>query len=235
MSEKKKGEGITPSHGCGATLAGSGAVLGDASCIQRDGKRDETDSLTTFSIARDAAKVKRVCENLLEYAKACRYALSRGERYASLPMREEDAADFEWAAEMLEAIASGEAGAQGEKTSKPKRGEPVGEFRSYAAKTGCALLYEALGAFEEMRNRKKKPLTDYARRRAISKLRSLASDPNVQAQIVLQSVDHCWEGFFALKGDGRQALPSVASEQSSFETDEFYAAALRRTQEKFAQ
>ena len=209
MTEKEKREGVAPSP-------------------ERDGKRDETDSLTTNSITRDPEKVKQICENLREYAKACRYALSQGERYAALPMREDDAADFETAAALLEALASDEISLQDEKKPKPKKGEPVGEFRIYAQKSGCALLYEALGAFEEMRNRKKKPLTEYARRRAISKLRAISSDPNVQAEIVLQSVDHCWEGFFALKSS-RQTVPAQSSDSGSFDTKEFFEAAVART------
>lgn len=220
MSEKKKREGTGPS--------------------QRDGQRDETDSLTIHSIPQDGEKIKRVCENLLDYAKACRYALSCGEGYASLPMREEDAADFEWAAEVLETLGSALLNAQAEKSQKPpkppksKRGEPVGEFRIYADETGCALLSEALGAFEEMRNRKKKPLTEYARHRAIAKLQSLSSDPQMQAEIVLQSVDRCWDGFFALKEDGRQNV-SVQSANSSFDTDEFFRVSLQRSLAKYEQ
>lgn len=209
MNDKEKRAGIAPA--------------------QRDGKRDETLSLTTNSITQDPEKVKRICENLREYAQACRYVLSRGERYASLPMQEADAADFELAAALLEALANGEIDLQGEKTAKPKRGEPVGEFRSYAAQTGCAILYEALGAFEEMRNRKRKPLTDYAKKRAISKLQALSPDPNVQAEIVLQSVDNCWDGFFPLREDRRQAVPAQSQETGSFDTNEFFEAALART------
>lgn len=208
MTEKEKRAGIAPA--------------------QRDGKRDETDSLTTNSITRDFEKVKQICENLREYAKACRYALSRGERYASLPMREGDAADFETAAALLEALVNGEIDLQSEKKAKPRKGEPVGEFRSYATETGCARLFEALGAFEEMRRRKKKPLTDVARRRAISKLQALSSDPQVQAEIVLQSVDHSWDGFFPLKS-GRQEAVAQSSEPRSFDTNEFFEAALAKT------
>ncbi len=209
MTDKEKRAGIAPA--------------------QRDGKRDETASLTTNSITQDPEKIKCICENLRDYASACRYALSRGERYASFPMQEGDAVDFEMAAALLEALASGEIVLQGEKKPKPKKkGEPVGEFRSYAEETGCALLYEALGAFEEVRNRKKKPLTDYARRRLISKLKTLSTDPEVQTEIVLQSVDHCWEGFFALKGN-RHEVPAQSSESGSFDTNEFFEAALTRT------
>ena len=209
MTEKEKREGVAPSP-------------------ERDGKRDETASLPTNSITRDPEKVKQICENLRDYAQACRYALSRGERYASLPMREGDAADFETAAALLEALASGEIDLQEAKTDKPKRGETVGEFRIWAQNTGCALLYEALGAFEEMRNRKRKPLTEYARRRAIGKLQALSSDPQVQAEIVLQSVDHSWDGFFPLKS-GRQDAAVQNSESRSFDTNEFFAAALAKT------
>lgn len=210
MTEKEKREGVKPSP-------------------ERDGKRDETDSLTTNSITRDPEKVKQICENLRDYAQACRYALSGGERYASLPMREGDAADFETAAALLEALVSGEIDLQEAKTDKPKRGEPVGEFRIYAQKTGCAILSEALGAFEEMRNRKRKPLTEYARRRAIGKLQALSSDPDVQAEIVLQSVDNCWDGFFPLKADRRQAAAVQSGTSGSFDTNEFFEAALAKT------
>ena len=202
MTDKEKREGLKPS--------------------QRDGKRDETDSLTTDSITYDFEKVKQICETLREFASAARYAFGRGEQYASLPIRREDAEAFEVAARLLESAGD-------EKNAKTSKREPVGEFRTWALEIGSAELYEALGAFEEMRRRKKKPLTDVARHRAISKLQSLSSDPREQAEIVLQSVDHSWDGFFSLKDERRSVPRTSYAQESTFDTNEFFEAALART------
>ena len=194
--------------------------------LKQDGERDETGSLPKMRLTQNHANVNRVCENLLEYAAACRYGLSRGERYVSLPMQEQDAIDFELAAELLRELLSGSDAA--EKAKRLGRGKcsPVGAFRALAEETGCRELTEALAAFEEMRCRKKKPLTDIARSRAVAKLKGLSSDPKVWVEILMQSVDNGWTGLFAVK-TGQQDKPTA---NSSFDTDEFFNAALRRSQ-----
>lgn len=149
MNDKEKREGTKPS--------------------QRDGKRDETDSLTTNSIAQDAEKVKRVCENLLEYAKACRYALARGERYAALPMREEDAADFEWAAEMI---------------GKLRKRLPEPPFAELVLETGSHALRGAFAGLEGARRAMGLPLTERQREAVVSYLRGHGNDPEEWVSII---------------------------------------------------
>lgn len=67
----------------------------------------------------------------------------------------------------------------------------------------------ALREFEQMRAKIKKPLTGNAKDRLLAKLAKLSADERVQAQILEQSVDHCWQDVYALK-DGAPAR-SVSS------------------------
>lgn len=61
-------------------------------------------------------------------------------------------------------------------------------------------LNEAFKDFIKMRNKIKKPMTDNAIKRAISKLDKLAgTDDELAINIVNQSVDHCWADFYPLK------------------------------------
>ena len=60
-------------------------------------------------------------------------------------------------------------------------------------------LHEALTAFEEMRKKIRKPLTERAKQLALSNLRKLSTDEQTQIAIVNQSVLHGWQAFYALK------------------------------------
>lgn len=57
-------------------------------------------------------------------------------------------------------------------------------------------LFQALEEFESMRNRIKKPLTDGARKRLLSKLSTFQRSEWVS--VLNQSIDHCWQGLFPL-------------------------------------
>lgn len=66
-------------------------------------------------------------------------------------------------------------------------------------------LNEAFIEFIGMRKKIKKPLTDNAIKRAIKKLDKLAgTDDELAILIVEQSVDHCWQDFYPLKGNEPQ-------------------------------
>lgn len=60
-------------------------------------------------------------------------------------------------------------------------------------------LKAALIEFIKMRKLSKKPLTDHALELAIKKLYNLSSDPNIQVEIVEQSILNNWQSFFPLK------------------------------------
>lgn len=229
IAEKEKREGLEPSQRAEREPGERGTLS-----RKRGGTREETISRSEDSISFEKQKIKRVCENLLEYAAACRYGISRGERYVALPMTEEDAELFEFAAELLRELLSGSDAAEKAKRSGKGKCSPVGAFRALAEETGCAELSDALIAFEEMRNRKKKPMTDVARSRIVAKLKGVSSDPKVWAEILMQSVDNAWTGVFALKADKREMQRSESA-NSSFETDEFFNAALRHSMALFEQ
>lgn len=63
-------------------------------------------------------------------------------------------------------------------------------------------IAEAFSAFREMRTKIKKPLTDYAATRILSKLEKLAGeDYEKQKEILDQSTVHSWQGVYALMED----------------------------------
>lgn len=63
-------------------------------------------------------------------------------------------------------------------------------------------IAEAFSAFREMRTKIKKPLTDYAAKRILSKLEKLAGkDYEKQKEILDQSTVHSWQGVYALMED----------------------------------
>nr|DAH72630.1 MAG TPA: hypothetical protein [Caudoviricetes sp.] len=76
-------------------------------------------------------------------------------------------------------------------------------FAAFAA--GDVELLNALKEFEKMRKSIKKPLTDGAKGRLISKLK--AEYPPEQWKLVLQqSIDKCWQDIYPLKERERQQL-----------------------------
>ena len=68
---------------------------------------------------------------------------------------------------------------------------------------------ESWKQFEEMRRKKKKPMTDAARKMAVTKLDALRSAGHDVAAVIEQSVLHAWDSFYELKGG---AAPAVHGE-----------------------
>ena len=67
-------------------------------------------------------------------------------------------------------------------------------------------LHEALTAFEEMRKKIRKPLTERAKQLALSNLRKLSTDEETQIAIVNQSVLNGWQAFYALKEEEKPVI-----------------------------
>ena len=65
-------------------------------------------------------------------------------------------------------------------------------------------LHDALIAFEEMRKKLRRPLTERAKQLALSNLRKLSMDEQTQIAIVNQSVLHGWQSFYALKDEEKK-------------------------------
>lgn len=68
-----------------------------------------------------------------------------------------------------------------------------------AERTDNDELVSAIGEFIRMRERIKKPLTDYALRLRLKKLWELGSTDDERIAIVNQSVGACWQDFYELK------------------------------------
>lgn len=89
-----------------------------------------------------------------------------------------------------------------EKEAKKKKEEEkkkTDAFDDFAEKNSQVPgLLQALREFEQMRNRIKKPLTEEAKRRLVGKLTMF----NVECWVPIlnQSVDHCWQDVYELKG-----------------------------------
>jgi len=81
-------------------------------------------------------------------------------------------------------------------------------------------LLKALKAFEEMRNKIKKPLTDMAKELSIKTLKKLTLDTKEQIAIVNQSIEHCWQTFYEFKGgkDGQANRSANPSERDDAES-----------------
>lgn len=58
---------------------------------------------------------------------------------------------------------------------------------------------EALGAYEEMRKKIRKPLTAKAKQMVLKKLESMATDEETQIAILNQSTMNSWQGIFPLR------------------------------------
>ncbi len=63
------------------------------------------------------------------------------------------------------------------------------------------LLKRAINEFIKMRIKIKKPMTDHALKLMLDELQNLSSDENTQIQILNQSITHCWQTVYKLKGD----------------------------------
>jgi hypothetical protein len=76
---------------------------------------------------------------------------------------------------------------------------------------------EAFEDFSRMRTRIKKPLTDLAVKRALSKLHKLSDDdPETAVAILNKSVDHCWQDLYALKDEAVPAAQTTTKTQTVY-------------------
>ena len=76
----------------------------------------------------------------------------------------------------------------------------MGLFETYA--DGNPALLEALKNFDEMRRKKRKPMTDRARQLLLGKLDKLAKgNPEKQIQLLDQSILKCWDTVYPLDED----------------------------------
>lgn len=73
----------------------------------------------------------------------------------------------------------------------------------------------AFDEFVKMRKLIKKPLTDLAMKRALSKLHKLSDDdPEKAVAILNKSVDHCWQDLYALKDEAVPAAQTTTKTQA---------------------
>lgn len=56
--------------------------------------------------------------------------------------------------------------------------------------------------FRKMRNKIRKPMTDFAEKRLLIRLKSLSENDKTQIEIMLQSIDGPWSNVYPLKKKG---------------------------------
>lgn len=82
---------------------------------------------------------------------------------------------------------------------------PSGVFEVFAGEDKNLLA--ALTAFEAMRNKIKKPMSEDAKKRLVERLKKLSADSQTQIAILNQSEDRCWADVYELKDNARQGKP----------------------------
>ena len=83
---------------------------------------------------------------------------------------------------------------------------PKGAFEVFAE--GDVELLTALKAFEAMRNKIKKPMSENAKDRLVSKLKKMSPDRNTWIAMLHQSEDKCWLDVFELKTEQKKKSPN---------------------------
>ncbi len=165
------------------------------------------------------AEKKALSDWLEEIIGALRYCMRDSIGYVAVPMTADDLAKLE----ALQALLK----------EKPKKETLTGAFKAYADKQSCPALTDALTGFCELRVRKRKPLTERAMSMLVKKLEAMSGDPAVQAAIVNRAVENGWTGIYdSAAVHGQPAKQSAARGGSSFETDEFFEAALNSAMRK---
>ena len=81
---------------------------------------------------------------------------------------------------------------------------PMDSNKGEENKTCSPELAEALAAFAEHRKKLKKPMTDYAKKLLLNKLKKLAKTEQEQIAILNQSIENGWQGVFPLGGERKQ-------------------------------
>lgn len=82
---------------------------------------------------------------------------------------------------------------KGLKNNKERK-KPVGVWEEYAGDN--LELLEALKEWEKMRNSIQKPLSDRARRMAITSLEKVTKDPKKQIKVIDKAIFKCWQSFY---------------------------------------
>lgn len=113
-------------------------------------------------------------------------------------------------------------------TEKKERKKAASSFDEIIEEyTSSEELKQALYEFIKMRVLMKKKLTDYALKRLLSKLDSLARTDSEKVAVVDQSITRGWAGFFEIKTDYKKQQP--AAQHPKQETEE---ERLRREQDE---
>ena len=103
---------------------------------------------------------------------------------------------------------------QGQRTKDKDKGHnnnplpPKGAFEVFAE--GDAELLTALKAFEAMRKKIKKPMSEDAKGRLVSKLKLMSSDRDTWIAILHQSEDRCWSDVYELKTEPKKSPNNMA-------------------------
>ena len=113
-------------------------------------------------------------------------------------------------------------------SNKDKRDKKEREKDIYNKALDCSPEFaEALSAFEEMRKKIRKPLTEKAKQMILDKLSKMAMDEETQIKILNQSTMNSWQGVFPLSEDrgekkGSSALQELYDETRNNEMFELY-------------
>ena len=106
----------------------------------------------------------------------------------------------------------------------------------FAKNAASPELLAALRYYEEARAAKRKPIkTEHARELILKKLQSFApGDIPGQIMILERSIENSWTGIFPLPDEYKRERKAATAdnENSSFDTDEFFEAALKKNYEK---
>jgi hypothetical protein len=97
---------------------------------------------------------------------------------------------------------------ENKKKKEYKSNTPIplfGVFEEFSG--GDSDLLSALIAFESMREKIKKPMSEDAKKRLVAKLQRLSSDKAIWIAILNQSEDHCWSDVYELKSNGPREKP----------------------------
>ena len=87
---------------------------------------------------------------------------------------------------------------------KGKDKDRIGKDRYIGIDGLAPEVQEAFNSFIEMRKRIRKPMTDNAISRMITKLKKMSDEPGTQVRILQQSEDHCWSDIYPLKTEERK-------------------------------
>lgn len=91
---------------------------------------------------------------------------------------------------------------------KKERKKPSTFDAIIAERTDNPELANAIGEFIRMRQRIKKPLTDYALKMRLDKLWKIAETDAERILVVQQSIGACWQDFYPLKDDDKKRKPA---------------------------